>query len=73
MAKTRVAPVKKLTIPRRELLGAIEGLGLARIVSRELELDISKVVFHTDSQVVLTLSLPMTCKSRSSPFPVEFQ
>lgn len=54
-SKTRVAPVKKVTIPRLELLSA---LLLARLVSTvrcalESEIEIKNVTCHTDSQVAL--------------------
>jgi len=54
-SKTRVAPVKKVTIPRLELLSA---LLLARLVSTvqralEAEIQLSDVACHTDSQVTL--------------------
>ena len=54
MAKTHVSPSKKKqTIPRLELLGAMEGLSLATLISRELKEDLKAVMFHTDSQIVL--------------------
>ncbi|KAI9550868.1 hypothetical protein GHT06_006258 [Daphnia sinensis] len=55
MAKTHVTPVKGLTIPRLELQAAVEGLNIALVVCRELEIDLREVTFHTDSQTVLHL------------------
>ena len=54
-AKTRIAPLKKVTIPRLELLSA---LLLSRLISSvnnalEPEIEISEVICHTDSQVAL--------------------
>ena len=54
-AKTRIAPLKKVTIPRLELLSA---LLLSRLISSvahalESEIEISEVICHTDSQVAL--------------------
>jgi ribonuclease HI len=63
MAKTHVAPIKKKqTIPRLELLGAIEGLALAMVVTSELQENMKEVVFHTDSQIVLRWINSSTCK-----------
>ena len=54
-SKTRVAPVKKVTIPRLELLSA---LLLARLISTithalESEIELVEPTCHTDSQVAL--------------------
>jgi ribonuclease HI/transposase InsO family protein len=63
MAKTHVAPIKKKqTIPRLELLGAIEGLALAMVITSELQENMKDVVFHTDSQIVLRWINSSTCK-----------
>ena len=54
MSKTRVAPIKRLTIPRLELCGA---LILAQLLSRYkdiLELPVDSVNAWTDSMIVLT-------------------
>lgn len=62
MSKTHVTPVKGLTIPRLELQAAVEGLHIALIICRELELDLREVTFHTDSQTVLRWIYSRTCK-----------
>lgn len=52
-SKTRVAPIKKLTIPRLELCGAHIAANLTEKVLDEFEDQISTCHFWTDSQIVL--------------------
>ncbi|XP_062704081.1 uncharacterized protein LOC134286482 [Aedes albopictus] len=52
-AKTRVAPLKYLSIPRLELQAALIGARLARAVSEALSVQISRRNFWSDSQDVL--------------------
>ena len=52
--KSRVAPIKAVTVPRLELQAAVLSAKMAQIVQTELKLtEISRVVFWVDSQVVL--------------------
>ncbi|XP_028404802.1 uncharacterized protein LOC114527367 [Dendronephthya gigantea] len=53
VAKSRVTPSKPVTIPRLELTAAVLAVKLNRQVEEELEIPISRVVFWTDSTVVL--------------------
>ena len=53
MAKSRLAPVKTMTIPRLELAAAALSVKVDSVVRRELDIDIKKSVFWTDSTIVL--------------------
>ena len=52
-ANTKVAPRSADTIPRLELCAALDATQSARFIVSELKLDISKVCYYTDSQIVL--------------------
>lgn len=53
MAKSKVAPLKGMTIPRLELSGALLGVRLAIKVETSLRLNINRSVFWCDSTIVL--------------------
>ena len=53
VAKSRVTPLKGLTIPRLELTAAVLAVKLNRQVEEQLEIPIERVVLWTDSTVVL--------------------
>ncbi|XP_074031073.1 uncharacterized protein [Leptinotarsa decemlineata] len=52
-AKTRVAPIKQITIPRLELQAAVMLSRLMNSVKESLEINISKIYLWTDSRIVL--------------------
>ena len=53
MSRSRVAPMKELSIPRLELSAAALAVKMDSMLRRELELDIGQSVFWSDSMVVL--------------------
>ena len=55
VAKSRVAPLKKLTLPQLELMAALIGARLAKFVQRTLtqRYDSLTVKLWTDSEIVL--------------------
>ncbi|XP_041357495.1 uncharacterized protein LOC121374456 [Gigantopelta aegis] len=53
MAKSRVAPLKKITIPRMELTAATVGVRLCKVITDELQYNIDETFFWTDSMSVL--------------------
>ena len=52
--KSRVVPLKILTIPRLELQVAVMGARLADTIRSELRLNIDKIYFWSDSRTVLS-------------------
>lgn len=54
LGKSRVAPVKMMTIPRLELCAALVAARLAKFLEREIDLNIEKTVLWSDSTVVLS-------------------
>ena len=53
MAKSRVAPLKKITIPRLELAAAAVAARLNMVIKKELDMKIDHTTFWTDSTAVL--------------------
>ena len=53
MSRSRVAPMKQLTIPRLELQAAVLSAKTENILRRELELGLGNSYFWTDSEIVL--------------------
>lgn len=52
-AKTRLAPVKKISIPRLELLAVVIGMRCLNFVKRQLKLVFKQMHVWTDSQCVI--------------------
>ena len=53
MAKSRLAPIKAMTIPRLELAAAALAVRMDGALKRELNFQLEKSVFWTDSTIVL--------------------
>ena len=53
-AKSRVAPLKRLTVPRLELQAAVMATRLNSSVIEELRMTVEKTVFFTDSTIALS-------------------
>ncbi|XP_053733153.1 uncharacterized protein LOC128765925 isoform X1 [Synchiropus splendidus] len=53
MAKSRVAPIKVVTVPRLELTAAVVSVSISHILKEELDLEGAEEYFWTDSKVVL--------------------
>ncbi len=52
-AKSRLAPLKRVTIPRLELTAAALAVQMDEMLRRELEIDVKDSIFWTDSTSVL--------------------
>lgn len=53
VSKSRVAPLKTLTLPRLELMAAVLGARLGCYVAEALDVSEDKLKFWTDSTIVL--------------------
>ena len=53
MGKSRVAPIKPITIPRLELTAAVCSVRISQQIHRELEYQVDEDFYWTDSKVVL--------------------
>lgn len=62
MARSRVAPLKQLTIPRLELSAALTGAQLSKRINSELTVTIDRTYLWSDSTVVLTWLQSESCR-----------
>ena len=53
MSKSRVVPIKSITLPRLELNAAVIGARLSRLIVHEIDLPVETVKYWSDSTLVL--------------------
>ena len=53
IGKSRVAPLKCITMPRMELVAATLSVKLSALLKRELQMNYGKEIFWKDSEVTL--------------------
>ena len=53
MSKSRLAPIKQMSIPRLELAAAVMAVQMEKLLRSEIKIPLQESVFHTDSQIVL--------------------
>ncbi|PIK53264.1 hypothetical protein BSL78_09838 [Apostichopus japonicus] len=53
MGKARLCPLKRVTIPRLELMSAVLAVELGQVITKELRLPIENLIYWTDSTSVL--------------------
>ena len=53
LGKTRLAPIKPLTIPRLELQAAVMAVRMSAMIKKELDVSSSQITYWTDSTTVL--------------------
>ena len=66
-AKSRVAPLKRLTIPRLELQGAVLASRLCKTIVQESRFQFGRVILFLDSEIVLAL---IRCEARKFKVPL---
>ncbi len=65
MSKSRLAPIKPVSIPRLELLAAVVATELDQHIKRHLEIPIEKTFFLTDSTIVLQYINNKNCRFKT--------
>ena len=61
-SKSRVAPLRPLTVPKLELQGAIVALRLVKFIQSSLRITINQIFYWTDSKTVLQWIFSKTCR-----------
>ncbi|KZS08018.1 Uncharacterized protein APZ42_028147 [Daphnia magna] len=61
-SKSRVAPLRPLTVPKLELQGAVVALRLVKFVQSTLRIPVSQIIYWSDSKTVLQWIDSKTCR-----------
>ncbi|XP_045033882.1 uncharacterized protein LOC123475353 [Daphnia magna] len=61
-SKSRVAPLRPLTVPKLELQGAVVALRLVKFVQSTLRIPINQIIYCSDSKTVLQWIVSKTCR-----------
>ena len=62
IGKSRVTPLKFVSIPRLELMAAALSVKISKMLREELDVHVNNEVFWTDSQVVLGYINSVVCR-----------
>lgn len=53
LGKSRVAPLKQMTIPRMELTAAVVAVNIDKMLKKEVQMELQESAYWTDSTTVL--------------------
>ena len=51
--KSRLCPIKQISVPRSELCGAVENVKLSAMIKEQLTIKVSRCIYWTDSKILL--------------------
>ena len=63
MSKSKLAPIKTVTLPRLELNAAVTGVRMYKMIIRETDLPVERTVFWSDSTLTLQYLRNITLSS----------
>lgn len=65
LGKSRVAPLKQMTIPRMELTAAVVAVNIDKMLKKEVQMDLQESAYWTDSTTVLKYIESDTCRFKT--------